>query len=172
MDNGDWVFGRASAFDPSAKPELLDPDEVGATFVGSRFENPRNGQRNLAEFRDPFSPQLTPFRYIRTYNRAQAPGEWDPKRTIAESRRTPETPDLFPERPRPNALKHDTAVGGYLSYSIAIYCVRESTRSRYCAWTNRTRTGQRRLPSTVELSAAMEPEWISFAMTNGNQPRP
>ena len=119
MDNGDWVFGRASAFDPSAKPELLDPDEVGATFVGSRFENPRNGQRNLAEFRDPFSPQLTPFRYIRTYNRAQAPGEWDPKRTIAESRRTPETPDLFPERPRPNALKHDTAVGGYLSYSIA-----------------------------------------------------
>ncbi|QEG23030.1 ArnT family glycosyltransferase [Mariniblastus fucicola] len=119
LDNGEWVFGRASAFDPSAKPELLDPDEVGSNFVGTRFESPRKGHRNLGEFRNPYSPALTPFRYIRTYNRAQAPGEWDPKRTLAESRRTPETPDLFPERPRPNALKHDTSVGGYLSYSIA-----------------------------------------------------
>ena len=119
LDNGDWVFGRAAAFDPIAKPELLDPDEVGSSFVGTRFESPRKGHRNLGEFRNPFSPKLTPFRYIRTYNRAQAPGEWDPKRTLAESRRTPETPDLFPERPRPNALKHDTAIGGYLSYSVA-----------------------------------------------------
>jgi len=119
LDNGEWVFGRASAFDPSAKPELLDPDEVGSSFVGSRFESPRKGHRNLGEFRNPYSPKLTPFRYIRTYNRAQAPGEWDPKRTLAESRRTPETPDLFPERPRPNALKRDSLVGGYLSYSVA-----------------------------------------------------
>jgi len=118
LDNGEWVFGRAAAFDPTAKPELLDPDEVGSTFVGKRFETPRKGHRNLGEFRNPYSPKLTPFRYIRTYNRAQAPGEWDPKRTLAESRRTPETPDLFPERPKPNALKHDTLVGGYLSYGI------------------------------------------------------
>ena len=119
LDNGEWVFGRAAAFDPVTNPELLDPDEVGSSFVGSRFETPRKGHRNLGEFRNPFSPKLTPFRYIRTYNRAQAPGEWDPKRTLAESRRTPETPDLFPERPLPNALKHDTAIGGYLSYSVA-----------------------------------------------------
>ena len=119
LDNGEWVFGRATAFDPIAKPELLDPDEVGSSFVGTRFESPRKGHRNLGEFRNPYSPKLTPFRYIRTYNRAQAPGEWDPKRTLAESRRTPETPDLFPERPKPNALKHDTAIGGYLSYSVA-----------------------------------------------------
>lgn len=119
LDNGDWVFGRGSAHDPTNNPELLDPDEVGSNFVGTRFESPRKGHRNLDMFRDPFSPQLTPFRNIRTYNRAQAPGEWDPKRTLAESRRTPETPDLFPERPIPNALKHDTSTGGYLSYSIA-----------------------------------------------------
>ena len=119
LDNGEWVFGRASALDPSAKPELLDPDEVGATFVGKRFETPRKGHRNLGEFRNPFSPKLTPFSYIRTYNRAQAPGVWDPKRTLAESRRTPETPDLFPERPKPNSLKHDTLIGGYLSYEVA-----------------------------------------------------
>ena len=118
LDNGEWVFGRASAFDPTTKPELLDPDEVGSSFVGTRFETPRNGQRNLGEFRNPYSPKLTPFRYIRTYNRAQAPGEWDPKRTLAESRRTPDTPDLFPERPIPNALKRDSSIGGYLSYSI------------------------------------------------------
>ncbi len=119
LDNGEWVFGRAAAFDPITKPELLDPDEVGASFVGTRFETPRKGHRNLDEFRNPYSPKITPFRYIRTYNRAQAPGEWDPKRTLAESRRTPETPDLFPERPKPNALKRDTAIGGYLSYSVA-----------------------------------------------------
>ncbi len=119
LDNGDWVFGRASSFDPTTKPELLDPDEVDTNFIGKRFESPRKGHGNLAEFRNPFSPKLTPFRYIRTYNRAQAPGVWDPKRTLAEARRTPKTPDLFPERRQPNSLKHDTAEGGYLSYSIA-----------------------------------------------------
>ncbi len=119
LDNGEWVFGRGVAHDPTTTPELLDPDEVGSTFVGNRFESPRKGHRNLEAFRNPFSPKLTPFRYIRTYNRAQAPGEWDPKRTLAESRRTPETPDLFPERPIPNALKHDLSTGGYLSYSVA-----------------------------------------------------
>lgn len=119
LDNGDWVFGRGKSLDPTARPELLDPDEVGSTFVGDRFESPRKGHRNLESYREPFSPQLTPFRYIRTYNRAQAPGVWDPKRTLAESRRTPETPDLFPESLRPNSLKHDLSSGGYLSYSIA-----------------------------------------------------
>ena len=118
LDQGEWIFGRASATDPTRNPELLDPDEVDSNFVGTRFETPRKGHRNLGEFRNPFSPQLTPFRYIRTYNRAQAPGVWDPKRTLAESRRTPETPDLFPERPQPNSLKRNSLQGGYLSYSV------------------------------------------------------
>lgn len=118
LDNGEWVFGRGSARSPVTRPALLDPDEVGANFVGNRFETPRKGHRNLEAFRNPFSPKLTPFRYIRTYNRAQAPGEYDPKRTLAESRRTPETPDLFPEKLLPNALKYDSSVGGYLSYGI------------------------------------------------------
>ncbi|WP_372894407.1 glycosyltransferase family 39 protein [Stieleria sp.] len=119
LDNGQWVFGRGSAHDPTTRPELLDPDEVGSSFIGTRFESPRTADKGLSEFRNPFSPQLTPFRYTRTYNRAQAPGVFEPRRTLAESRRTPETPDLFPETPRPNALKHDLAVGGYLSYSVA-----------------------------------------------------
>ncbi len=118
LDQGDWVFGRSEAFDPTSKPELLDPDEVGDSFIGTRFQSPRKADQLLGEFRNPFSPQLTPFRYIRTYNRAQDPGVFDPKRTLAESRRTPETPDLFPDLPRPNALKHDLATGGYLGYSI------------------------------------------------------
>lgn len=119
LDNGDWVFGRNSALDPSRKPELLDPDEVGSIFVGQQFENPRTADSDLGMFRNPFSPQITPFRYERTYNRAQAPGEIEPKRTLAESRRTPRTPELFPERLLPNSLKHDLSIGGYLSYSVA-----------------------------------------------------
>ena len=119
IDSGEWQFDSRLAVDPTSKPELLDPDEVGSLFVGTRFESPRKGHRNLGEFRQPFSPKLTPFRYIRTYNRAQDPGVWDPKRTLAESRRTPETPDLFPDSPRPNSLKHDLSKGGYASYSIA-----------------------------------------------------
>ena len=67
LDNGEWVFGRAAAFDPITKPELLDPDEVGATFVGTRFETPRKGHRNLGEFRNPYAPKLTPFRNCLLY---------------------------------------------------------------------------------------------------------
>ncbi len=119
LDNGNWVFGRGAAHDPTTKPELLDPDEVGSSFIGTRFESPRKADAQLGEFRRPFSPQLRPFLYIRTYNRAQDPGIFDPKRTLAESRRTPETPDLFPEKPRPNALKRDLSTGGYLGYSVA-----------------------------------------------------
>ena len=119
MDNGDWVFGYASAHDPTAKPELLDPDEVGASFVGKRFESPRNAAPGLNEFIHPFSPQITPFRYERTNHRAQDGGVFEPKRTLAESRRTPVTPEMYPERPRPNSLKRDLSSGGYLSYSVA-----------------------------------------------------
>ena len=119
LDNGNWVLGRGAAHDPTSKPELLDPDEVGSSFVGTRFESPRKADAALETFRNPFAPQITPFRYERTHHRAQVAGEIDPKRTLAESRRTPQTPDLFPERPIPNALKHDSATGGYLSYSIA-----------------------------------------------------
>ena len=118
LDNGNWVFGRGSAHDPSSRPELLDPDEVGSSFVGTRFESPRKADAQLEPFINPFAPQITPFRYERTHHRAQEAGVILPKRTLAESRRTPATPDLFPERPQPNALKHDLSSGGYLSYSI------------------------------------------------------
>ena len=118
IDNGNWVFGRGSSHDPTTRPELLDPDEVGTTFVGDQFESPRKADAQLETFIDPFAPQNTPFSYIRTTNRAQEPGVVQPKRSMAESRRTPATPDLFPERPQPNALKHDLSTGGYLAYSI------------------------------------------------------
>ncbi len=119
LDNGDWVLGRGSAIDPFTQPVLLDPDEVDANFVGKRFESPRNAAPGLEEFIDPNSPKITPFRNRRTTNRAQAAGVYDPKRTLAQSRRTPDKPELYPERPRPNALKRDRSNGGYLSYSIA-----------------------------------------------------
>ncbi len=119
LDNGEWVFGRGSALDPRASPELLDPDEVGTTFVGKSFESPRDAAPGLEMFKKPFSPTITPFRYERTNHRAQEAGVLEPKRTLAESRRTPKTPDLFPERPIPNSLKHEQSVGGFLSYSVA-----------------------------------------------------
>jgi 4-amino-4-deoxy-L-arabinose transferase-like glycosyltransferase len=118
LDNGNWVFGRGSAHDPSSQPELLDPDEVGSSFVGKQFESPRKADAQLEHFINPFAPKIEPFRYERTHHRAQEAGVLQPKRTMAESRRTPEGPDLFPERPQPNALKHDLSTGGYLSYSI------------------------------------------------------
>ena len=118
LDNGRWIFGRGAAHDPTTKPELLDPDEVGSTFIGTRFESPRTADGKLETFRDPFAPAVTPFRYIRTTNRAQEAGVIDPKRTMAESRRTPKGPDVMPERPAPNSLKRDRATGGYLAYTV------------------------------------------------------
>ena len=118
LDNGDWIFGRAASFDPTTKPELLDPDEIGSTFVGKQFENPRKADAQLELFNQPFAPANTPFRYKRVTHRAQEAGVIEPIRTLAESRRTPNSPDLFPERPQPNALKHDLSSGGYLAYNI------------------------------------------------------
>jgi 4-amino-4-deoxy-L-arabinose transferase-like glycosyltransferase len=118
LDNGNWVFGRGSAHDPISQPELLDPDEVGSSFVGKQFESPRKADAQLEHFINPFAPKITPFRYERTHHRAQEAGVLQPKRTLAESRRTPKGPDLFPERPQPNSLKHDLSTGGYLSYSV------------------------------------------------------
>lgn len=118
IDNGNWCLGRDSALDPVSRPELLDPDEVGQFFVGRSFENPRDAQANLEEFRNLKPKTHLPFRNYRTTNRAEAGGEFDPTRTISESRRTPITPELPAERPIANALKRDRAVGGYLAYSI------------------------------------------------------
>ena len=119
LDNGDWIFGRAASFDPTTKPELLDPDEIGASFVGKQFENPRKADAQLELFNAPFAPANTPFRYKRVTHRAQEAGVIEPIRTLGESRRTPTSPDLFPERPQPNALKHDLSSGGYLAYNIS-----------------------------------------------------
>lgn len=118
IDNGDWMLGRDSALDPVARPELLDPDEVSQFFVGKSFQNPRDAQANLEEFRDLKPKTHLPFRNYKTTNRAEDGGEFDPTRTLAESRRTPATPDLPAERPIPNSLKRDRALGGYLAYSI------------------------------------------------------
>ncbi len=118
LDNGDWVLGRRSALDPVASPEILDPDETAEFFLGKKFENPRNAQADLREFKDLNIKTHLPFRNYRTTNRAEDGGEFDPTRTLAESRRTPEKPDLPAENPIPNALKRDRAIGGYFAYSV------------------------------------------------------
>ena len=46
------------------------------------------------------------------------PGTYDPKRTLAETRRTPDKPYAFPEKITPKALTRDRAVGGLLAYDV------------------------------------------------------
>ena len=118
LDNGDWVLGRDAALDPIATPELLDPDETSNFFVGEKFENPRDAQANLREFKNLKIKTHLPFRNYKTTNRAEDGGEFDPTRTLSESRRTPEKPDLPADNPIPNQLKRDRAIGGYLAYSV------------------------------------------------------
>ena len=118
IDNGEWLLGRDSALDPVSRPELLDPDEVSQFFVGKSIENPRDAQANLKEFRNLKPKTHLPFRNYKTTNRAEPGGEFDPTRTLAESRRTPATPDLPAERPIPNSLKRDRAIGSYMAYNI------------------------------------------------------
>lgn len=117
-DNGDWVLGRESALDPTATPEILDPDEAAGFFLGKKFETPRDAQANLEEFKNLKIKTHLPFRNYKTTNRAEAGGEFDPTRTLAESRRTPEKPDLPAENPIPTSLKRDRAIGGYFAYSV------------------------------------------------------
>lgn len=118
LDNGDWMLGRNTALDPVSTPELLDPDETSSFFSGEKFENPRDAQADLNEFKNLKPKTHLPFRNYKTTNRAEDGGEFDPTRTLSESRRTPETPDLPAEKPIPNSLKRDRAVGGFLGYSI------------------------------------------------------
>ena len=118
LDNGDWVLGRESALDPIAAPEILDPDESAGFFVGNKFENPRDAQANLEEFKNLKIKTHLPFRNYKTTNRAEEGGEFDPTRTLAESRRTPAKPDLPAENPIPTSLKRDRAIGGYYAYSV------------------------------------------------------
>ena len=117
-DTGDWVLGRESALDPIATPEILDPDESAGFFLGKKFENPRDAQANLREFKNLKIKTHLPFRNYKTTNRAEEGGEFDPTRTLAESRRTPEKPDLPAENPIPTSLKRDRAMGGYFAYSV------------------------------------------------------
>lgn len=117
-DNGEWKLVREGAVDPVAMPEILDPDETGGFFLGKKFENPRDAQANLREFKDLKIKTHLPFRNYKTTNRAEEGGEFDPTRTLAESRRTPEKQDLPAENPIPNSLKRDRALGGYFAYSV------------------------------------------------------
>ena len=119
LDNGSWVVGRDTALDPVSAPELFDPDEVSQFFVGKKFENPRDAQANLEEFKNLKPKTHLPYRNYKTTNRAEDGGEFDPTRTLAESRRTPVKPDLPPENPIPSSLKRDLGIGGYYGYSIA-----------------------------------------------------
>ncbi len=45
----EWLI-NAKIPTPRARPELLDPDEVGNIFVGTRFESPRNGDPTVNDF--------------------------------------------------------------------------------------------------------------------------
>ncbi len=47
---GEWLI-NARPPSPRGAPELMDPDEVGDIFVGTRFENPRHGDPTVNEFR-------------------------------------------------------------------------------------------------------------------------
>ena len=118
LDRGEWVLGHDSALDPISNPELLDPDEVGEFFGGRKFENPRDAQTDLEEFTRLKPKTHLPFRNYKTTNRAEDGGEFDPTRTLAESRSIPDKPDLPAEKPAPNSLKRDRSIGGYLAYNI------------------------------------------------------
>lgn len=119
LDNGNWVFGRGSAKDPSAKPELLDPDEVGSSFVGKSFLTPRSVDQEVSEFESPFARNASQFHQRRAFHRDNISGEFETKRSLAETRRAPARPAVIPNRPMPNALKRQSYTGGFLAYDIS-----------------------------------------------------
>ncbi|MEL7267618.1 MAG: hypothetical protein AAFP69_22795, partial [Planctomycetota bacterium] len=121
-DAGDWIFESTErgvgAGDAFTTPELLDPDEVGNLYVGKKFESPRYADERFEEF-IPLAPMdYTPFRYERTYNRSEIPGEFDPLQTRSDVRRTTDPETIPIDRSVPSAVKRDQSDGGYFGYSI------------------------------------------------------
>lgn len=48
---GEWNIGTQKALDPTARPSLLDPDEVGHIYTGKRFANPRHSDPTVNDFK-------------------------------------------------------------------------------------------------------------------------
>ncbi|MBD5780772.1 glycosyltransferase family 39 protein [Pelagicoccus sp. NFK12] len=84
---GEWAIGSQKALDPSARPSLLDPDEVGHVYAGKKFTNPRHSDPTVNDFH----------RYENTLNKT---GE-----SPSKAGQAPATNPLFNERQQinPNA---------------------------------------------------------------------
>ncbi len=84
---GEWGIGSQKALDPSARPSLLDPDEVGHVYAGKKFTNPRHSDPTVNDFR----------RYENTLNKTSE--------SPSNAGQAPQTNPLFDERQQinPNA---------------------------------------------------------------------
>ncbi len=84
---GEWGIGSQKALDPSARPSLLDPDEVGHVYAGKKFTNPRHSDPTVNDFQ-PYDNQLN-----------------KPSERPSQAGQAPETNPLFDERQQinPNA---------------------------------------------------------------------
>ena len=54
----------------------------------------------------------------RATNRSELPGEYDPRRTMAETRRTSTRPYAFPEPKTPKSLTRSQGVSGFVAYNV------------------------------------------------------
>jgi len=115
---GEWVIGSQRAADAPTMPEILDPDEVGSLFVGTRFEAAPHGDPTANDFH-PFSDALN-----RTHDRPNAdapdmvPGDLDP---IKERGRLsqPYSPDTYaPLNLQPTALSRNQQIAAFDLYDI------------------------------------------------------
>ena len=118
LDSGDWVLGRQLALDPVASPELLDPDEVGSIYSGKRFESPRHADPRLENFTPIERIQRNQEAKRRSTNQNDMPGTYDPRQSLAQSRRTPDKPDGTADHVTPKALSRDRIEGGFLAYNV------------------------------------------------------
>ncbi len=119
LDSGDWLLANNRSRDTPAKPELLDPDEVGSLFQGTRFESPRHGDPTADALRHKENVLNVTRDKARNTTRSAMPGTYDPKRTLEETRRTPDKPYAFPDPVTPKSLTRDRSQAAYHGWDIA-----------------------------------------------------
>ncbi len=113
---GEWLI-NAVIPTPRGRPEILDPDEVGSLFVGTRFESPRHGDPTINDFKR--------FRNTmnrtddRPFQRGELKDDDADRQKSGNVDRFLKSPIEAPDRLIPRSLTRNTAKVEFKIYGIA-----------------------------------------------------
>ncbi len=114
-DSGEWIAQTKRGQDLPANPELLDPDEIGDYFSGSKFQNAPHSDPTINNFKmfnnEQNRTKESPFASLDTPENSGSTG-----RSIDASAFDPRS--YRPERPTPKNLTRSLSDESFYMYSI------------------------------------------------------